>query len=354
MKKHFLQIFSAMVLPIMVLTASSTAAVVTNYQLSPTVVIFDTATSNTTVKVLGGTITFTNGAFHGQHTGNAAGLTNMPNTALQIPAVTNNQTGLTLGGTFSGLGSGLTNLNASVISSGTLPDARLSGNVSLLGSLIGSNEVDWTTMPAGLQDGDQLGLTNNQTGVTLSGTFSGGHVGNGASLTNLAVETLVSSTGTNTVSSIDLTSLPANSRLILIELTGRGTTSAGGVAILGRANGDTNLIYDNQFIYTSAGSSTSGEQFGTNRWELGGITADTAPAGMASTLRLWLYHPAETNWQKTFSCEQVQKVANTTGNLYIQNNVGAWRSSVAITNLTLYCGAGDFQTNTCVTIWRFK
>jgi hypothetical protein len=46
--------------------------------------------------------------------------------------VTNNETGLTLGGSFSGNGAGLTSLNAANISSGTLADARLSANVALL------------------------------------------------------------------------------------------------------------------------------------------------------------------------------------------------------------------------------
>lgn len=56
-------------------------------------------------------------------------------------------------GTFAGTGSGLTALNASNISSGTLADARLSGNVSLLGPSIASAEItDGTIAMADLAD----------------------------------------------------------------------------------------------------------------------------------------------------------------------------------------------------------
>jgi hypothetical protein len=51
----------------------------------------------------------------------------------QLPAVvvTNNASGLTLAGTFSGNGAGVTNLNASNLASGTVPDAQLASDVAL-------------------------------------------------------------------------------------------------------------------------------------------------------------------------------------------------------------------------------
>jgi hypothetical protein len=77
----------------------------------------------------------------------------------QLPGtmLTNNQTGVTLGGTFSGSGSALTSLNAANVSSGTLADARLSGNVARTNRvwLLGGN--------AGTTPGAQfLGTTDNQ------------------------------------------------------------------------------------------------------------------------------------------------------------------------------------------------
>jgi predicted RNA-binding Zn ribbon-like protein len=60
----------------------------------------------------------------------------VPLAQLPAPVVTNNATGLNLGGAFSGNlsgnGGGVTNLNASQLTSGTVADARLSANVARL------------------------------------------------------------------------------------------------------------------------------------------------------------------------------------------------------------------------------
>jgi len=119
----------------------------------------------------------------GTFTGNGAGLTGLPFSALPAVPLTNNQGGVTLGGltTVSNLsvtatnfvntlivtnppaldGSAITDLNASQLAAGTVPLGRLPGAV----------------------------VTNNQSGVTLSGTVSGTvsgtFSGDGAGLTNL-------------------------------------------------------------------------------------------------------------------------------------------------------------------------
>ncbi|MBI5384885.1 MAG: tail fiber domain-containing protein [Verrucomicrobia bacterium] len=77
----------------------------------------------------------------------------------QLPGavLTNNQTGVTLSGTFSGTGSALTGLNAANITAGTLADARLASNVARTNQvwLLGGN--------GGTTPGAQfLGTTDNQ------------------------------------------------------------------------------------------------------------------------------------------------------------------------------------------------
>ncbi len=105
--------------------------------------------------------------------------------------VTNNETGLTLSGSFSGNGAGLTAVNADLLdgqhgtfyqnaahlSDGTIADARLSANVALLNTnqtFTGSNVFAGDSMFAGVAR-----MTN--TGNVLVGT----HAGDGASLSNL-------------------------------------------------------------------------------------------------------------------------------------------------------------------------
>jgi hypothetical protein len=91
----------------------------------------------------------------------------------------------------SGDGSGLTNLNASNISTGTLNDARLSSNVPLKN---GNNVF------TGI---NSFGTVNGTTfnGGTFNGTFLGTHIGDGSGLTNLNADNIA--TGTLDLARID-------------------------------------------------------------------------------------------------------------------------------------------------------
>ena len=84
--------------------------------------------------------------------------TNTANTIVKRDGSGNFSAGAITGSSFSGNGAGLTKLNASQLTSGTVPLAQLPGAV----------------------------LTNNQTGVMLSGTFNG----NGGGLSNVTAATL--------------------------------------------------------------------------------------------------------------------------------------------------------------------
>ena len=104
----------------------------------------------------------------------AATSANNPSTLVKRDASGNFSAG-TISGTFSGAGANVTNINAANISSGTLADARLSTNVSLLNgnqTYTGANIFSGATQ-----------LTNSQN--NLAGTFTG----NGAGLTNLTLPT---------------------------------------------------------------------------------------------------------------------------------------------------------------------
>jgi hypothetical protein len=87
-----------------------------------------------------------NGTFNGTFIGNGSGLSNLnasqitngtlPVAQLPSAAVTNNATGVSLTGNFIGNGSSLSNLNASQITSGTLPSAQLGGTYNNTLSLL--------------------------------------------------------------------------------------------------------------------------------------------------------------------------------------------------------------------------
>jgi hypothetical protein len=89
--------------------------------------------------------------------------------------LTNGQTGVTLSGTISGTGAGLTGLDAGNLSTGTVALGRLSGITTNQMAEVERIRVDQA-------------VTNGQTNVTLSGTFSG----NGDNLSSLNASNLSS------------------------------------------------------------------------------------------------------------------------------------------------------------------
>jgi hypothetical protein len=94
----------------------------------------------------------------------------------QLPSglVSNSSTGLTLSGTFSGNGAGLTNLAAANLS-GSIPSASLTSVPA--GSLTGT--ISSSQLPTGV-------VINGQSGVSLSGTFTG----TGSGLTGISASQL--------------------------------------------------------------------------------------------------------------------------------------------------------------------
>ena len=128
---------------------------------------------------------------------NASGATNIPLTGLQVLPVTNNQTGVTLGGTFSGSGAGLTNLNANSLT-GAVPASVSVSAASVLapgtdGQLIynsntalsATSDIVWSNAISGLVISPTLGISNlNATArITVTSTsavpvIEGIHYGN--------------------------------------------------------------------------------------------------------------------------------------------------------------------------------
>lgn len=86
----------------------------------------------------------------------------------QLPGtvITNSEAGVNLSGTFSGNGGGLTGLNASQLTSGTVPDGQLSGNVALLN---GNQTFSGSNSFSGLN----ASLIVSGTGPITTGIFTG-------------------------------------------------------------------------------------------------------------------------------------------------------------------------------------
>jgi hypothetical protein len=105
----------------------------------------------------------------GTSAANAATSLNTPNTIVKRDASGNFASGTITATNFAGNGGGLTNLNASQLTSGTVADARLSTNVALLNinqTFIGSNIFSGVVIVTNVNNMFKGTLTGNGAGVT--------------------------------------------------------------------------------------------------------------------------------------------------------------------------------------------
>ena len=221
--------------------------------------------------------TITGGTFAGTHTGNGSGLTTLNATNISSgtlhsdrlpsktgtgnvvmsanPTLSGTITGGTFAGTHTGNGSGLSSLNASNVSTGTLHSDRLSTKT-------GTGNIVMSANP-------------NLSGTITGGTFSGTHTGNGSGLSSLNA----SNVSTGTLSNDRLGTVPYNKG-------GTGQTSyARGDIIYSNANNSLaklSIGTESGMFLRSDGTDVS---WGTDGSRLTTINASNVSSGILTTSR---------------------------------------------------------------------
>jgi hypothetical protein len=178
-------------------------------------------------------------------------------------------------GAFGGQGNGLTNLNASNISSGTVADARLSANVALLNAnqaFTGSNSfsgVATLANPNNTLSGNGSGLTSLNAANISSGTLADPRLSSNVSLLN-ANQTF---SGSNSFSGVATLANPNNT------LSGNGS----GLTSLNAANVSSGTVADARLSANVALLNRSPQTFsGSSNLFSGSITIGPAGAPLKS------------------------------------------------------------------------
>jgi len=276
--------------------------------------------------------TITGGTFSGTHTGNGSGLTTLNATNISSgtlhsdrlpsktgtgnvvmsanPTLSGTITGGTFSGTHTGNGSGLTTLNATNISSGTLASDRLpsktgtgnvvmSANPTLSGTITGGtfsgthtgngsglSSLNASNVSTGTLHSDRLSTKTGTGNIVMSanptlsgtitgGTFSGTHTGNGSGLSSLNA----SNVSSGTLSNDRLGTVPYNKG-------GTGQTSyTRGDIIYSNANNSLaklSIGTESGMFLRSDGTDVS---WGTDGSRLTSINASNVSSGTLSTSR---------------------------------------------------------------------
>ena len=149
---------------------------------------------------------------------------------------------VTAAGEFSASGTNVMNLNASNLASGTVPDARLSTNVSLLGPTIESGEVTDGTLTSADLAQDSVGAEELKSDAIQSGDIEVGDLPNLARTSTASSSSTTIGTTDTTLLSVTVNKVSATSALLIIASVALSHTSGGGTTVNVKLRRDGSLL----------------------------------------------------------------------------------------------------------------
>jgi hypothetical protein len=156
-------------------------------------------------------------------------------------------------------------------------------------------------------------------------------------LTKIAEQALGADTA-----SVSFTSIPQTFSALVLLFNGRSTGAGSGVTGLTlRANGDSAANYDFQYFTGSSSTAATGGIAAATGMGMGDIPLSGAASGATSTARVELLRYAATTFHKTARCEFGQKTAASSSGMGAGLVMSHWRSTAAITQLTVSANSGN-------------
>jgi hypothetical protein len=167
-------------------------------------------------------------------------------------------------------------------------------------------------------------------------------------------EVLITETAlSGTAASVPFSSIPATYRDLRIVVRGRSDAAGvNNVDLRMQFNGDTGANYDSVFtINNNSNTFFNGEIIAGTYGYMGQVSAATAPSGVPGVSEIRVYDYRGTTWNKEWQAHCATKRAASTGNLFNFHTSGQWRSTAAITSLTVLPSAGNFIAGTVVSLY---
>lgn len=155
-----------------------------------------------------------------------------------------------------------------------------------------------------------------------------------AGAVTLITDTLL---GSDTAS-FDFTSIAGSYKHLMIELACRSTTSATSDPVLVRFNNDSGSNYDYLTLTMGASSSPPGnttEGLGATGMRVASVAASSSTAGDVGNATLRIPDYASSTLNKSIHAEGGAIMDRSSGNVRVTQGFGSWRSTAAITRVTI-------------------
>jgi hypothetical protein len=145
---------------------------------------------------------------------------------------------------------------------------------------------------------------------------------------------------------ITFSSIASTWKDIKIVVIGK-TTSSGKLVYL-RFNGDTGANYSGLYLNGDGSAAFSGARTSTTQMSLSEQGTPTPPNPVLITANVFSYAGS------TFKTVLGEETSDNNGNGAVGRNVGLWRSTAAITSITIRTSSSGFDTGTTATLYGIK
>jgi hypothetical protein len=243
--------------------------------------------------------------------------------------------------------------NAANISSGNLPAARITTNLSSAidsaigstrGSILERGASGWAILAPGTSGN---ALVSNGTGADPSYQAVG--AGAGGAMTLIAV---VSPSGVNSINLVTALANTYSSLKIIGEV--RSTAATTSVAVQLTINGDAGANYRNERVYGNTNTAFGAQGLADNYAYLGDATAASVTAGYTGAFDVTIPNYAGTTFMK--SMVGINRLANGTGtgNFFVFGVASQWVNTAAITQLDVTLTSGNFVAGSKIWLYGIK
>lgn len=179
------------------------------------------------------------------------------------------------------------------------------------------------------------------------GIVSGGGTGGGSGALTQIADSLLSGAG----ASFDFTGIAATYTSLTCILYCRGDVAATTTPVLLRFNNDSGTNYDWELLNAAAAAASAGEGIGATSVQIADAVGSTGPANAFTSSIITVPQYAGTTGQKCAYSYGGDKTTVLSGGTFVRVYSGFWRSTLAISRITLLPTTGNFVAGSRATLY---